>query len=123
LFGEHTVLDSARAQLEEYFAGRRTEFTLPLDLGGTPFQRLVWEQLRQIPYGSTKSYEALAKSIGRPGAPRAVGRANGDNRLAIVIPCHRIVRSDGTLGGYGGGKWRKQALLELEQTTLLVNPS
>ncbi len=123
LFGRHAILEAAREQLDEYFAGRRTEFTLPLEFVGTPFQRLVWNQLSHIPYGSTRSYEALAKAIGRPGAPRAVGRANGDNRLAIVIPCHRIVRSDGTLGGYGGGKWRKQALLDLEQKTLHKCPT
>lgn len=118
LFGDHEILQATRRQLDEYFRGRRREFDVPLQAPGTPFQQLVWDQLRQIPYGSTLSYDALARAIGRPGAPRAVGRANGDNRLAIVIPCHRIVRRDGTLGGYGGGKWRKQALLDLEQGNL-----
>jgi AraC family transcriptional regulator of adaptative response/methylated-DNA-[protein]-cysteine methyltransferase len=82
---------------------------------GTEFQTRVWDALRQIPYGETTSYEALAAAVGRPGAQRAVGKANGDNRIAIVIPCHRVVRKDGTLCGYGGGLWRKQRLLELER--------
>jgi O-6-methylguanine DNA methyltransferase len=87
-------------------------------LPGTPFQTAVWARLRAIPYGETRSYEEQARAIGRPGAQRAVGRANGDNRLAIVVPCHRVVRADGALCGYGGGLWRKRRLLEHERATL-----
>lgn len=107
-------LNELRSQLDQYFAGVRTRFDLPLLPLGTPFQRLVWQALLTIPSGRTTSYEALATRVGRPSAPRAVGRANGDNRMAIVIPCHRVIGSDGALTGYGGGLWRKQALLELE---------
>jgi AraC family transcriptional regulator of adaptative response/methylated-DNA-[protein]-cysteine methyltransferase len=82
---------------------------------GTPFQVKVWDALRQIPYGETYSYEKLAWAVGAPGAQRAVGHANGQNRLAILIPCHRVVNKDGRLGGYGGGLWRKQLLLDLER--------
>ena len=82
---------------------------------GTDFQRAVWDQLMTIPYGTTRSYEEQARAIGRPSARRAVGRANGDNRIAIVIPCHRVVASNGTLCGYGGGLWRKQHLLDHER--------
>ena len=120
LFGSAIVdqsfpcIDDVRAQLAEYFAGARAHFDLPLLPLGTPFQRLVWSALVRIPPGRTTSYEALATTVGRPTAPRAVGRANGDNRMAIVIPCHRVIGSDGALTGYGGGLWRKQALLELE---------
>jgi AraC family transcriptional regulator of adaptative response/methylated-DNA-[protein]-cysteine methyltransferase len=113
--GTHPLLDQLRSELAEYFAGSRTEFTIPLVYPGTPFQIKVWNALRQIPYGETRSYEKLAWSVGAPGAQRAVGRANGQNRIAIVIPCHRVVNKDGRLGGYGGGKWRKQLLLDLER--------
>jgi AraC family transcriptional regulator of adaptative response/methylated-DNA-[protein]-cysteine methyltransferase len=109
------LLDRLRAQLAEYFAGTRREFDLPLDYPGTDFQRRVWEALLRIPYGRTMSYAELAVSIGlAPGAGRAVGNANGLNRIAILIPCHRIITSDGSLGGYGGGLWRKLRLLERE---------
>jgi O-6-methylguanine DNA methyltransferase len=84
-------------------------------LRGTEFQRLAWEALLRIPFGETRSYVQQAVAMGRPGAVRAVGRANGDNRIAIVVPCHRVVGADGRLAGYGGGLWRKKALLELEQ--------
>ncbi|MBC7895970.1 MAG: methylated-DNA--[protein]-cysteine S-methyltransferase [Cytophagaceae bacterium] len=120
LFGSEIIdrsfpcLDDVRRQLEEYFAGARRGFDLPLLPLGTPFQRLVWDALLTIPSGHTTSYEALATRVGRPSSPRAVGRANGDNRMAIIIPCHRVIGSDGNLTGYGGGLWRKQALLELE---------
>lgn len=110
-------LAEVRAQLEGYFAGVRTTFDLPLLPLGTPFQRLVWHALRTIPSGHVTSYEALATQVGRPSAPRAVGRANGDNRMAILIPCHRVIGSDGALTGYGGGLWRKRALLELEEVS------
>jgi methylated-DNA-[protein]-cysteine S-methyltransferase len=104
------VLLAAAAQLEEYFAGTRTEFDLPLEPQGTAFQLEVWEQLRRIPFGTTITYGELARRVGRPGAARAVGQANGRNPLPIVVPCHRVVASDG-LGGYGGGLAVKRALL------------
>lgn len=112
--GTHPHLEQLDRELSRYFAGGFEQFTVPLVAPGTPFQTTVWEQLAKIPYGETRSYEQLARIIGRPTAQRAVGRANGDNRLAILIPCHRVVRSDGTLCGYGGGLWRKQYLLDLE---------
>ena len=111
-------LEQVEAELQAYFAGTLREFTTPLVLPGTPFQSAVWARLRAIPYGETRSYEEQARAIGRPGAQRAVGRANGDNRLAIVVPCHRVVRADGALCGYGGGLWRKRRLLEHERATL-----
>jgi AraC family transcriptional regulator of adaptative response/methylated-DNA-[protein]-cysteine methyltransferase len=113
--GNHPLLDALRGELAEYFAGARREFTVPLVYPGTPFQVRVWNALRQIPYGETTSYEGLASSIDARGAQRAVGHANGLNRLAILIPCHRVVNKDGKLGGYGGGLWRKQMLLDLER--------
>ncbi len=113
--GRNEHLDILRTQLAEYFDGRRTSFTVPLITPGTLFQQTVWENLRRIPFGKTLSYSKLATQIGRPGAQRAVGRANGDNRIAILIPCHRVVRDDGTLCGYGGGLWRKKFLLDLEE--------
>ncbi|MGH7699119.1 MAG: bifunctional transcriptional activator/DNA repair enzyme AdaA [Gemmatimonadales bacterium] len=124
--GTHPLLDQLRSELAEYFAGRRREFTLPLVYPGTPFQVKVWNALREIPYGDTYSYEKLTWAVGAPGAQRAVGHANGQNRLAIVIPCHRVVNKDGKLGGYGGGLWRKQLLLDLErgeQTALGLFPA
>ena len=123
--GTHPLLDQLRSELAEYFAGRRREFSVPLVYPGTPFQVKVWDALRQIPYGETRSYETLAWSVAAPRAQRAVGHANGLNRVAIVIPCHRVVNKDGKLGGYGGGLWRKQLLLDLErgeQTTLALAP-
>ncbi|MER7013359.1 methylated-DNA--[protein]-cysteine S-methyltransferase [Saccharopolyspora sp. NPDC000359] len=102
-------------QLAEYFAGRRTDFDLPLDLIGTPFQQRVWHALREIPYGETVSYGELAARIGRPSASRAVGLANGKNPISIIVPCHRVVGSDGNLTGYGGGIDRKRSLLDFEQ--------
>ena len=107
------VGDAAR-QLGEYFAGKRFEFDLPLAPVGTAFQRTVWRQLQQIPYGETISYGELARRVGNPKASRAVGSANGANPLPIVIPCHRVIAGDGTLGGFGGGLPTKQALLALE---------
>ena len=102
-------------QLTESFEGKRTRFELPLDVEGTPFQKAVWNELQRIPYGETRSYEDIAAALGQPSACRAVGSANGRNRIAILVPCHRVVRKDGTLGGYGGGLWRKQRLLEIER--------
>jgi len=101
-------------QLGEYFEGRRRVFDLPLVLAGTPFQERVWRQLLAIPFGETISYDELSRRVDCEGGQRAVGRANGDNRLAVVVPCHRVVRADGALGGYGGGVERKRRLLELE---------
>jgi len=113
--GTHRNLDQLRTELDEYFAGGRSRFDVPLVMRGTPFQESVWRRLLDIPYGTTMSYDGLARAIGRVGAQRAVGRANGDNRIAIVIPCHRVVQKDGKLRGYGGGLWRKQFLLDLER--------
>jgi AraC family transcriptional regulator of adaptative response/methylated-DNA-[protein]-cysteine methyltransferase len=113
--GSSPHLDQLRLELQEYFAGRRRAFTVPLQAPGTAFEEQVWAELLRIPYGETRSYEDLALTLGRPRAPRAVGTANGRNRIAIVIPCHRVVNKDGKLGGYGGGLWRKQALLDLER--------
>jgi AraC family transcriptional regulator of adaptative response/methylated-DNA-[protein]-cysteine methyltransferase len=113
--GRHRWLDKLREQLDEYFDGRRKRFELPLVIRGTPFQEQVWRTLLEIPPGDTWSYRDVASRIGQPGATRAVGTANGMNRIAIVIPCHRVVNADGRLGGYGGGVWRKQFLLDLER--------
>jgi AraC family transcriptional regulator of adaptative response/methylated-DNA-[protein]-cysteine methyltransferase len=112
--GDSPVFDALRRELDEYFDGTRREFTIPLLTPGTPFQVRVWDALRRIPAGTTTSYKALATSIGQPEAIRAVARANGDNRIAILIPCHRVIGSDGQLVGYGGGLWRKRKLLDLE---------
>lgn len=116
--GRHEHLQRLATQLEEYFAGRRRTFDLPLDCPGTRFQRDVWNGLLKIPFGETVSYAELARRIGRPDAQRAVGQANHRNRVGIIIPCHRVVNADGRLGGYGGGLWRKQALLEHEAHVL-----
>ncbi|MEP6495876.1 MAG: methylated-DNA--[protein]-cysteine S-methyltransferase [bacterium] len=116
--GDSPVLEALRVQLEEYFDGRRTNFDLPLRTPGTEFQQRVWAELQTIPSGTTTTYSAVAKAIGRPTAVRAVAAANGDNRIAIVIPCHRVIGADGKLTGYGGGLWRKQRLLDLEMGTL-----
>jgi methylated-DNA-[protein]-cysteine S-methyltransferase len=112
---DHPVLLAARRQLEEYFAGGRVAFDLPLEPVGTPFQQTVWKALREIPLGATWSYGDLARRIGRAGAARAVGAANGKNPLSIVVPCHRVVGTDGTLTGYAGGVPVKRWLLEHEQ--------
>jgi AraC family transcriptional regulator of adaptative response/methylated-DNA-[protein]-cysteine methyltransferase len=114
--GTSPVLDRLRDELQQYFAGGLREFTLELTAPGTPFEERVWAALRTIPYGETWSYERLAQAVGSPGASRAVGSANGRNRIAILIPCHRVVNKDGRLGGYGGGLWRKEALLHLERS-------
>ena len=111
------VLRTAAAELREYFAGRRTEFTVPLALAGTPFQQAVWAELGRIPYGATWSYAELARRIGNPQARRAVGAANGRNPVPIIVPCHRVIGTGGSLTGYGGGLPRKQQLLALEQRT------
>ncbi len=113
------VWDRARSaavarELAEYFAGRRRDFTLALDPAGTPFQREVWGELARIPYGATVSYGELARRVGRPAASRAVGAANGANPIPIILPCHRVIGSNGSLTGYGGGLPIKRALLSLE---------
>lgn len=102
-------------QLDEYFAGTRRTFDFPCRLHGTPFQQRVWAALREIPYGETRSYKQLAEAIGQPNACRAVGMANHANPILIVIPCHRVICADGSLGGYAGGTEMKKALLRLEQ--------
>jgi len=110
-------LHHLETQMTEYFAGRRREFDLPLDLGGTPWQRLVWTALLEIPYGATSGYGELAAKLGKPGGSRAVGRANGENYVSVIVPCHRVVQADGGLRGYGGGLHRKRWLLDLEAGT------
>lgn len=116
---ESPLFDALRRELDEYFAGKRTSFDIPLEYPGTDFQRTVWRALLDIPFGRTRSYGELAGMIGKPGAARAVGRANGMNRIAILIPCHRVIDADGSPGGYGGGLWRKLRLLEIEHRSLL----
>ena len=111
------LLEEAAGPLQQYFAGARRSFDLALDLRGTPFQQRVWRALPGIPYGQRRSYRQIALEIGHPRAVRAVGTANGANPLPIIVPCHRVVRSDGSLGGYGGGLAMKQALLRLEGAT------
>lgn len=113
--GENAVLATLKRELVEYFAGQRKRFTAPLNYPGTPFQQKVWDELLKIPYGETRSYEDIARAVGSAAAVRAVGQTNGLNRICVVIPCHRVVNKDGKLGGYGGGLWRKQALLTLEK--------
>jgi AraC family transcriptional regulator of adaptative response/methylated-DNA-[protein]-cysteine methyltransferase len=113
--GTNEPLARLQAELQDYFAGARRAFTVPLLAPGTPFQETVWRELLRIPYAETISYEELARRVGTVKAPRAVGRANGSNRIAIVIPCHRVINKDGNLGGYGGQLWRKQALLRHER--------
>jgi methylated-DNA-[protein]-cysteine S-methyltransferase len=105
-------------QLDEYFRGERKVFSVKLKLQGTDFQKKVWNQLIRIPYGETVSYKDIASLIGNPNAVRAVGNANGQNNLAVIIPCHRVIGSNGSLTGYGGGIWRKEWLLKHEQANL-----
>ncbi len=104
-----------RRQLEEYFAGDRTTFDIPLAAEGAPFEREVWHALEEIPYGETVSYGEIARRVGQPTAARAVGTANGRNPIAVIVPCHRVIGADGSLTGYGGGLERKRLLLELER--------
>jgi AraC family transcriptional regulator, regulatory protein of adaptative response / methylated-DNA-[protein]-cysteine methyltransferase len=113
--GTNKHLQRLQVELAEYFAGQRREFTVPLVFPGTTFQRQVWSELLKIPYGQTRSYQELAAAAGQPTAVRAVGRANGQNRIAILIPCHRVINKNGALCGYGGGLARKQWLLDLER--------
>lgn len=113
--GSNEHIEKVKSELDNYFTGKLTNFTVPLLLNGTDFQVSAWKELMRIPYGHTISYEQQARGMGRPGAQRAVGRANGDNRIAIVVPCHRVVKQNGDLCGYGGGLWRKKFLLDLER--------
>jgi AraC family transcriptional regulator, regulatory protein of adaptative response / methylated-DNA-[protein]-cysteine methyltransferase len=112
--GKNKHFEILDKQLQEYFSGTRQEFNLPLVIPGTGFQQNAWSALLEIPYGQTRSYGQQAKIMGSPKAVRAVGKANGDNRIAIIIPCHRVVAANGSLTGYGGGLWRKKHLLALE---------
>ena len=108
------ILEQTSNELAEYFAGSLQQFTVRLDVPGSPFQKAVWKQLQQLPYGKTVSYRDIAVDLKAPKSVRAVARANGDNRIAIIIPCHRVIGSNGNLTGYGGGLWRKRRLLEVE---------
>ena len=117
--GENSVIEQTNREVSEYFEGTRCEFSLPIRMLGTEFQMSIWQELNRIPYGETRSYDAMAQAIGRPGASRAVGRANGDNRLAIVVPCHRVIRADGHVSGYGGGVRRKQWMLAHETSNTI----
>lgn len=111
---DRPIFATLQQQLNAYFVRELSQFELPLDLLGSDFQRQAWSALLTIPYGQTRSYQQQAQAIDRPQSVRAVARANGDNRIAIVVPCHRVIGKDGTLTGYGGGLWRKQKLLALE---------
>jgi methylated-DNA-[protein]-cysteine S-methyltransferase len=115
---EIKILAQAVRELSEYFSGKRKTFDLPLDVEGTSFQKSVWNELSKIPYGKTYSYQDVAMRIRNAKACRAVGTANGRNPLSIIVPCHRVIAADGTLGGYGGGLDIKMKLLELEQESL-----
>ncbi len=114
--GENPHLDQVKKEIQEYFQGKRRRFSVPLHTPGTEFQQSVWKGLLEIPYGQTRSYKDQAQALGKPSAVRAVASANGHNRIAIIIPCHRVIGSDGRLVGYGGGLHRKKWLLDLEKT-------
>ena len=111
---DHPILATTRRELTDYFAGTLRRFTIPLAPAGTPFQQQVWQALRAIPYGETRSYAAIARAIGRPTAARAVGAANGRNPISIITPCHRVIGADGALTGFAGGLAAKRMLLALE---------
>jgi AraC family transcriptional regulator, regulatory protein of adaptative response / methylated-DNA-[protein]-cysteine methyltransferase len=115
LQGDNPHFETLKKQLDEYFAGVRKEFTVPLVMPGTAFQQAVWQELLSIPYGSTRSYAEQAAALQKPEAVRAVANANGMNRIAVIVPCHRVIGSDGNLTGYGGGLWRKKWLLDMER--------
>lgn len=117
------LADECRRQLDEYFDRRRRDFTVPLDLRGTPFQLACWNALLAIPYGETRTYADIARVVGRPQGFRAVGLANNRNPIAIIVPCHRVIASDGTLCGYGGGLDLKRKLLELEGALAVAQPA
>ena len=120
---DHPVLLEAEQQLREYFAGERREFTVPLDLGGTPFQNRVWRALLSIPFGETRTYTEIARQIGKPAAVRAVGAANGRNPISIIAPCHRVLGSTGNLTGFAGGLQAKAHLLALENRRPAPKPN
>lgn len=115
--GQNGHLEQIEQELAQYFTGQLTQFKVALHLPGSEFARQVWAQLATIPYGHTTTYGAIAARLGKPGASRAVGLANGQNRLSIVVPCHRVIGADGSLTGYGGGQPRKAFLLRLEHAT------
>ncbi len=115
---ENELLKQTKKQLIDYFNGTRTTFDIPLLLNGTDFQIQVWQELQKIPYGKTVSYKQIAENIGNPKAVRAVGSANGKNKIPIVIPCHRVIANNGKLAGYAGVTWRKEKLLEIEKISL-----
>ena len=115
------IASQAKRELQEYFAGRRRDFSVPLDMDGTDFQKKVWQALSEIPYGEVRSYGQIARRVGNPKASRAVGTANGANPVAIIVPCHRVIAGDGSLGGFGGGLANKTYLLTLEKSKLLNN--
>lgn len=115
------ALKEAWQQLDEYFKGRRRQFSVKLRLSGTDFQKRVWAELRKIPFGQTRSYGQIAAACGRPGAARAVGGANNKNPVVIFVPCHRVIGSDGSLTGFGGGLWRKEWLLRHEKKVLAAD--
>ena len=112
--GSNSIFASLQQQIDEYFQGHRREFSLPLKTPGSEWQQRLWQQLQELPYGQTRSYQQLAELIGQPTAVRAVAQANGANRIAIIIPCHRIIAANGNMVGYGGKVWRKRHLLDLE---------
>ena len=118
--GKSPHFDNLQEQLSQYFSGERKNFDVPLVLVGTEFQKLVWRTLQTIPWGCTRSYKKQAEAVGKPEAVRAVAKANGDNPISILVPCHRVIGSDGELVGYGGGLWRKQYLLNLERGNGLI---
>lgn len=120
LVWDEDELEPVRVQLDEYFRGERTSFDVPLDLKGTPFQKMVWEKVNEIPYGETKSYKEIAVEIGAPKAVRAIGGANNQNPVPLIIPCHRVIGSNGSLVGYGGGLDKKEKLLDLEGLTTVT---
>ncbi|MBN2741213.1 MAG: bifunctional transcriptional activator/DNA repair protein Ada [Rhodobacteraceae bacterium] len=120
--GRFAPTDQAEAELAEYFAGRSADFATPLAPHGSEFARAVWNTLRTIPAGQTRSYAQIAQSIHRPSATRAVARANGANQIALMVPCHRVIGADGSLTGYGGGLWRKQRLIEIERSYRTAPP-
>ena len=120
--GLNPVITRTAEDLAQYFGRETKDFRAEVAMPGTSFQREVWQALREIPYGETRSYGELARAVGRPTAVRAVGRANGLNALAVVVPCHRVVGADGALVGYGGGLWRKRRLLEVERAQVTVGP-
>ena len=121
VYGSNEILENLIKELTSYFEGELKNFTVPIDIKGSPFQLDVWNALLKIPYGETTSYQNIAKVINNPNAIRAVGKANGENYLAIVIPCHRVIGSDGSLIGYGGGLNKKEKLLQMEARNIQAN--